>query len=73
MKNPHFITVFFGKMAFLGPKRAFLGEKITFLGQKMAFLAKKNGIFSAAAVLLFRLRVAVGKIPYMTLKPCVYK
>ena len=38
MKNPHFITVFFGKMAFLGPK--------------MAFLEQKNGIFSAAAAVL---------------------
>ena len=85
-ENPPFYHNFFGKMAFLGPKRAFLGQKMAFLGQKMAFLGQKmaflgpkraflakNGIFSAAAVLLFRLRVAVGKISYMTLKPCVYK
>ena len=58
MKNPHFIS-FFWKNGFFGTKKGIFG--------------KKNGIFSAVAVLLFRLRVAVGKIPYMTLKPCVYK
>ena len=65
MKNAHFITVFLEKWLFWDQKGHFWGKKWHFW--------QKNGIFSAAAVLLFRLRVAVGKIPYMTLKPCVYK
>ena len=65
MKNPHFITVFLEKWLFWYQKGIFWA--------KNGIFGEKNGIFSAAAVLLFRLRVAVGKIPYMTWKPCVYK
>ena len=81
MKTPDFIRVFLEKWLFWDKKWHLWFKKWHFQRKKWhkgkmcitCVIECLVSIFLPCCVLLFRLRVAVGKIPYMILKACVYK